>query len=429
MVRPPNREGALLPATVQADSPEPHVLAAARPNAAEMQARAAALLPLLRAQQQANASRGHISDALHNQFVKAGFYRILQPRRFGGLELDYLGFARTMVMVARGDPAVALALAQSAAQAALLASYWPEQAQFELFGADGHMVAAHACLPAGSCLAVDGGYLVEGLWTDCSGAAHATHFIGSSVLHAGDARQYQARFVLDRASYTVQPRRQGQYGNAGALSVRVTRQFVAAQRVVLFSADVGAHDMEPPGLAIHPNPIYLSSGAMLAHTAAVSPMIGAALAALDEYGAIVLARRAGDSHNGRLRDERAVHGIVGRALVLVECAEELLGRALQIHRDQCVAWRRSGKPPSGDASMRVWAMLDSAGELASEATETLYLNGSSIPVGGDRRMQRYYADVQAQREHHEQLQADCLSSIGRVRLSPAERSPAPGFHR
>jgi hypothetical protein len=49
----------------------------------ELIARAAALKPLLRAQQTENDERGAYSPELHEAFVKAGLYRTVQPRLFG----------------------------------------------------------------------------------------------------------------------------------------------------------------------------------------------------------------------------------------------------------------------------------------------------------------------------------------------------------
>ena len=70
----------------------------------EMVARAAALIPMLREQQDDAEQRGHYGPEVHEEFLRAGFYRMVQPRRFGGLELDLTTFLRTMVQIASGDP-------------------------------------------------------------------------------------------------------------------------------------------------------------------------------------------------------------------------------------------------------------------------------------------------------------------------------------
>ena len=60
-------------------------------------ARAERLRGTLRNEQAAAVERGAYSPELHEAFEKAGFYRALQPRRYGGCEFDVpaLSVART----------------------------------------------------------------------------------------------------------------------------------------------------------------------------------------------------------------------------------------------------------------------------------------------------------------------------------------------
>ena len=68
--------------------------------------RATALQPRLRAEQDETERRGRYSEALHREFRKAGFYRCLQPRRFGGCEFDVKTYYRLGIELSRGDPSV-----------------------------------------------------------------------------------------------------------------------------------------------------------------------------------------------------------------------------------------------------------------------------------------------------------------------------------
>ena len=71
---------------------------------AELIARAAALRPLIRAEQDESERRGHYSEALHLAFKRTGLYRALQPRLFGGYEFDVPTFYQAMIEISRGDP-------------------------------------------------------------------------------------------------------------------------------------------------------------------------------------------------------------------------------------------------------------------------------------------------------------------------------------
>ena len=72
----------------------------------QMIARATALIPQLRAEQDEADERGTYSPAMHETFVAAGFYRITQPKMFGGYEFDLGTFYRVMLEIARGHPGV-----------------------------------------------------------------------------------------------------------------------------------------------------------------------------------------------------------------------------------------------------------------------------------------------------------------------------------
>ena len=61
---------------------------------ADLIAAADELRPHLLEEQAATEERTRYSEELHERFRDVGFYRILQPRRFGGLELNPVTFYR-----------------------------------------------------------------------------------------------------------------------------------------------------------------------------------------------------------------------------------------------------------------------------------------------------------------------------------------------
>ena len=80
--------------------------------ALKMLRRAVALRPLLRERQAECEEQGELPADTNNRFMAAGFYRIVQPRCFGGYEFALPDFIRVMIEVARGcsDSAWVLAL-------------------------------------------------------------------------------------------------------------------------------------------------------------------------------------------------------------------------------------------------------------------------------------------------------------------------------
>ena len=84
---------------------------------AEVIRRAEALRPRLLDDQAATEERTFYSEEMHQAFSDAGFYRILQPRMFGGYEFDVPTFYRVIIEVSRGCPSSGWCLSLNAAHA------------------------------------------------------------------------------------------------------------------------------------------------------------------------------------------------------------------------------------------------------------------------------------------------------------------------
>src|SRR5258708_40130265 len=93
-------------------APEPDL------TAAEIIRRAERIRPLVREQQDESERRGYHSEELHQEFLRAGFYRMGQPRLFGGYELDFPTLWRVITTISEGDPGTGGCLALATHQAA-----------------------------------------------------------------------------------------------------------------------------------------------------------------------------------------------------------------------------------------------------------------------------------------------------------------------
>ena len=161
------------------------------PFAAEIIARAARIGAQLRAEQDESDARGRYSDAIHQQLLEGGFYRILQPQMFGGGGADCETYIRVIMELSRGHPGSGWCYALGSSHALVLASHFEESVQRELFGPDGDFRAPYAALPAGmpKFERREGGYVVTGLWTFASGVPVANHFLGGGLIPVSGGRQ------------------------------------------------------------------------------------------------------------------------------------------------------------------------------------------------------------------------------------------------
>ncbi len=142
---------------------------AGRPSAEEIMARARALVPVLRERAAETETLRRLPDASHRAFVEAGFYKILQPRRYGGYELDFGAQTELGVELGRGCGSSAWVATVLCCHAWLLGMFAPA-AQDDVWGQDQDAVIASSFFPvAPKAERVAGGWRVSGRWRFSSG--------------------------------------------------------------------------------------------------------------------------------------------------------------------------------------------------------------------------------------------------------------------
>ncbi|MDX8029358.1 acyl-CoA dehydrogenase family protein [Lentzea sp. BCCO 10_0856] len=113
----------------------------------------------------------------------AGLFRLGVPRALGGAESDPAETLAAAETIARGDASAGWCVS-IAATSGLLAAYLPSAGADEVFG-DPRSVAAGVWAPKGRGAAVDGGVVVSGQWSFCSGIQHADWLFAGFVHSSG----------------------------------------------------------------------------------------------------------------------------------------------------------------------------------------------------------------------------------------------------
>jgi len=112
------------------------------------------------------------------------------------------------------------------------------------------------------------------------------------------------------------------------------------------------------------------------HASLVSPIVGAARAALDEYEEIVTTKVSPFPFQARAH-HYDVQRPFGQALAMTDAAQAILFAGLEKYMALCRRWEHDGTPLSVEDSLRVWGMIQQAGKLAREAVELLFHAASS----------------------------------------------------
>jgi len=369
-------------------------------------ARAAALRPLLRQQQEENDRRGYYSDAVHRELLNGGFYRMLHPRMFGGYEFGLEAFLKVVMELSRGHPASGWCFTLAGSHGYVLASHWPEQAQRELFGPSGDFRCAMTAGVMGACRRVDGGYRVSGLFPFASGIPVSTHFLGTGLLEEPGAPPAPVYFFVPRADFTIEPDWGGEEGmgmqGSGSNSVRIADVFVPERhttRAALLAPSSERNREGTPGTRLHGNPLYL--GVLLGWFSCEFGAIltGTARAALDEFEHLLRTRKMTFNPQLTRMHDPNNHITLGEALSRTDAAEALTLAATELYSEQCRRWARSGEPITAADTMRVWSISREGCRAACEAVEMLFrAAGASVSKRG-QRLQRYFRDVQMYRIH------------------------------
>jgi 3-hydroxy-9,10-secoandrosta-1,3,5(10)-triene-9,17-dione monooxygenase len=371
----------------------------------EMIDRAIALRPLLREQSAETERRTYPSDEIHQACVDAGFYRLYIPRRYGGYEFGAPTFLRVVQELSRGDISAGWCIALAAAHALQVASWWPEQAQDEIFG-DGDFRCAAVAAPIGPAVRSDTGWELTGKVGYCSGIPVSTHYMGQALIAGADGKPTERMllFVAPRSEFTILDDWGRLMGLKGSASNTITFDrgrippHWAIEDALMVDFDLAAHGA--PGAELHGNPMY-GGRAMACFTLTLTAVaIGGAYAALDEYEEMMRTRLTPlPPMVPRIGDETFQRWF-GSALAKIATAEAAMLGAAEQHMEACRRSVEDGIPYTYGEDMRIGCIGREAIIQAWEVfqSEIFRTAGSSAAVDGSR-FERIYRDLSMLNSH------------------------------
>jgi 3-hydroxy-9,10-secoandrosta-1,3,5(10)-triene-9,17-dione monooxygenase len=411
----------------------PKLAAARRPipvpepdlTAQDMLERAQALRPELVERQGECEALGRVPEDLNEKLVKAGFYRIVQPRRFGGYEFDIPTFYRVMMEIARGCPETAWVLALTSGHPLLLAAF-PEQGQVEAYGQDGEFRCPASFNPPGKAVAVDGGYRISGAWVSASGIDIGTHFIGMAVApsRAEGAAPSPIQFFLERSQFEIVDdwHVMGMQGT-GSRRVDARDVFVPEHRTVRVAAAHRGSEALPQA-RLYDNPMYQGriQPFLIGEAAAVS--VGAARGALDHYEQSLKGKRSMFPPHQLRRDDPEYQRHYGQALALISTAEAALVRAGEEFMEYAKAAAEGGPAFDDGKEQRLTLIEQQTVRLAWEATELIFRTaGTSASAKEGSTIGRIFRNL-AVIGTHPALQLDRFAVVA-AKTRFAEPQPPP----
>jgi 3-hydroxy-9,10-secoandrosta-1,3,5(10)-triene-9,17-dione monooxygenase len=316
------------------------------------------LLPTIR-ERADDAERARVvPEASVKELEEAGFFRMLQPRQYDGLESDPVDFftaVRDIAGACGSTGWIASVLGVHPWQVAL----FHEDAQQAVWGEDTSTRLSSSYAPTGKAVVADGGFTLSGKWSFSSGCDHATWVLLGGLVFDPEGQVVDFRtFLLPREKYQIVDvwNVVGLRGT-GSNDIVVEETFIP-EEFTLSMGDTGR--CYGPGQAVNDSDLYKLPFHSLFTTTISTPIIGMAYGAYAEHVEMqqkrVRAAYAGEKANldpfAAVRIARASSEIdAAWALTMNNIRDEQahvtrgekipLGLRLKVRRDQVLGTQRA----------------------------------------------------------------------------------------
>jgi 3-hydroxy-9,10-secoandrosta-1,3,5(10)-triene-9,17-dione monooxygenase len=363
-------------------------------NDAAMIARARALIPQLRDRASRTEELRRLPPETERDLHDAGLFKILQPARVGGSELDYIALVDCAEAIGQADASAAWNFANLASHHWMLGMF-DTQAQDLVWSRDANaLIASSFIFPAGRARKVDGGYVLQGSWPFSSGVDSCEWNMLASVVSPDDEAdgiEYRI-FLLNRSDYRiVDTWKAAGLRGTGSNDVEVEDAFVAEAMTVAVS-DLGGGPT--PGSAVNPNALYTLPVFSLFPFVLSGVALGNAQACLDDY-VEVTRHRASTYNRAKLGDFQSTQIKIAEASAKIDAAR-LIMRSTCI---EAMAQARRGQVP--DIAAKTKSRRDGAYcvNLCTEAVSMLFSASGARGLFTTGALQRQFRDAHAINSH------------------------------
>ena len=350
------------------------------------------LLPNLRERAQIAEDRRQVPYETINELDEVGFFKLLQPEQWGGLQADPTAFYEAVRRLASACGSTGWISSIIGVHNWHLALF-DQRAQDEVWGDDPTVRVSSSYAPMGAGTVVDGGYLVSGAWQWSSGSEHATWaFLGGPVIKDGRPVDFGS-FLIPRTEYTIDDvwHVVGLKGT-GSNTVVVKDVFVPSHRFLSYKA---MNDGTAGGYQNNTAPVYKMPWGTMHPTTISAPIVGMAYGAyaahVEHQGKRVRAAFAGE----KSKDDPFAKVRIAEAASDIDAAwRQLIGNVgdeyalLQAGKEIPYELRARARRDQVRATARAIASIDL---LFESAGATALVTGAPL--------QRFWRDAHAGRVH------------------------------
>jgi 3-hydroxy-9,10-secoandrosta-1,3,5(10)-triene-9,17-dione monooxygenase len=360
----------------------------------EMVERARRLVPGIAARAEDCERLRRLPDETERELHEAGLFRIVQPARVGGAELDVGIFVDVCAAIARVYPSTAWNIGNLASHHWML-GYFPPETQAELWDVSPDvLIATSLAFPAGRGRKVDSGYEVSGRWPLSSGVDNSDwNMLGFILREHDDGPPVDYRFALvHRSQYEIIDtwNAVGLCGT-GSKDVAARSVFVPERR----SISAWTFNGKPhAGSAANVTPLFRVPMFSLGPYVLSGVMLGCAQGA---YEAVVgAARKRNATGTGQpVNANQTVQVKVAEASARIDNAEVIMRRACE----HAMAVARAGREPELADKVRYRRDAFFSVRMCFEAVNILMGVSGSSGLYNTSVVQRLFRDAHAANAH------------------------------
>jgi 3-hydroxy-9,10-secoandrosta-1,3,5(10)-triene-9,17-dione monooxygenase len=290
----------------------------------ELWKRAESLLPRLKERAARCEELRRLPDETLRDFHDAKLFRIHQPKRVGGEELEFAAVVTYGALLARACASTAWNWVNFAAHHMMLGMFAP-QAQDEIWGKSRDaLIASSFVFPAGRARKVEDGYVLSGRWPFSSGVDPSEWNMLAGLARLDDNLPPEQRiFLVPRSQYRViDTWFAGGLRGTGSNDVEMNEVFVPEHMTLAVADTKGG---PTPGSAVNPGPLYQLPVFALFPYMLSGVALGIAEGLIDDYkpgAGRMTGARVSEIQSTQIRfSEAAAYARASRLVQLANCRE------------------------------------------------------------------------------------------------------------
>ena len=363
------------------------------PDAVSAIAAARTLAPTLRDRAAETDALRRLPEENVADMRAAGLFRVIQPARCGGWQMDFHAHLDVVEEISAGCGASGWCLGVLQIHS-WVAGLLSQQAQDDIYGADQDTLIGAVLNARGEAVRGGNGYRVSGFWPFGSGSEHSQWAIlGARVLDEDGEVADEGCFLIPTSEIEIKDdwRVVGLRGT-GSCSLVVKNVDVPTHRFISF---IDGRAGKTPGGHLHDGTLYKAPLAPSLAIALCGPAVGIAEGAINDFIGYVPGRTNPQLRGAAQIDSPLTHQTVAEAKAQVDAARMLLHRAADdIHE----AAEHGGEMP---VEIRARIRMDSAYavRLCMEAGEAIFLASGGSGLAESNPVQRAWRDLHAINQH------------------------------